>query len=64
MLSWVAYFEIGVGFGSAVAKFSTWDGRYVDDNPIVDKIRGSSAKLIRLHTKRSVLSAVYQKRLK
>ena len=60
MFSWVAYFEIGVGFGSAATKCSSWDGRYIDDNPIVDKIRGSSAKLTCLHTKRRVLQVVYQ----
>jgi len=61
MFSWVTYFEIGAGFDSAVARFSTWDGRSIADNRIVDKIRGSSAKLICLHTKRRVLSAVYKK---
>ena len=61
MFSWVAYFAIGVGFGSATTRFSSWDGRYIDDNPILDKIRGSSAKLICLHTKRRVLPVVYQR---
>jgi len=59
ILSLVAYFEADVGFGSVVTRLSAWDERRVEDKVISDRICGSKAKLIRLHTKRRVLSATY-----
>ena len=61
ILRQVAYFEAEVGFGSVAARLSTWDDRHIGHNLIVDKICGSNAKLICLHTKRRAFFSVYQK---